>query len=262
MPNIKICLDAGHFGKNNWNPNVTPTYWESLMAWELHEYLASELARYEGITTIKTRTDEATDLDLTARGKKAAGCDLFLSVHSNACDTESVDRAVVIFPISGKCKDLAQKLADCITSTMTLKDKPQIYQKVNSAGNADYYGVIRGAAAVGVPGLILEHSFHTHNKSAVWLQSSANLKKLAAAEAAVIAAYYGCKLRQTAAPAPAPKHPFVDVPASAWYAPDVQWAWENGITDGTDKTHFSPDETVTRAQMVTLLRRLAGMIQK
>lgn len=196
----KICLDAGHFAKCNWNRNVTPVYWESLMAWDLHLMLKEELEKYENITVITTRKDEEKDLDLTARGRCAIGCDLFLSLHSNACDSESVDRAVVIYPVSGKERNLADALSVCISEAMQLKDKPQIYFRWNSKNNADYYGVIRGAASVGVPGLILEHSFHTHNKSAVWLQNKDNLRKLAVAEAAVIAERFGCKLRDAAEP--------------------------------------------------------------
>ena len=49
---------------------------------------------------------------------------------------------------------------------------------------------------------------------------------------------------------------FADVSADAWYATAVAWAVENGITRGTgDGTTFSPDETCTRGQMVTVLYR-------
>ena len=51
-------------------------------------------------------------------------------------------------------------------------------------------------------------------------------------------------------------HPFADVPEGAWYSDAVQWAWENGITTGTDATHFDPDRAITRAEMVTLLWRM------
>ena len=51
---------------------------------------------------------------------------------------------------------------------------------------------------------------------------------------------------------------FVDVPAGTWYTDAVAWAVENGITNGTDETHFSPDLPCTRAQMVTFLWRAAG----
>lgn len=193
---FKICIDAGHYGHYNANKHVTPTYWESLMAWELHLYQVEEFKRYKDVTVVTTRKTEEADLDLMARGRTAKGCNLFISDHSNWCETPSVDRAVVIYPVNGRCKDLAQNLAETITKTMGLNGKPQIFYKWNSSKNADYYGVIRGAAAVGVPGLILEHSFHSNNTSTKWLQSSANLRKLAKAEVETIARYYGLKLKE------------------------------------------------------------------
>lgn len=38
----------------------------------------------------------------------------------------------------------------------------------------------------------------------------------------------------------------------------VLWAVENGITQGTSATVFSPDAVVTRCQTVTFLHRYAG----
>ena len=51
---------------------------------------------------------------------------------------------------------------------------------------------------------------------------------------------------------------FADVPADAWYAPAVAWAAENGIVSGTSETTFSPNEPVTREQLVTILMRYSG----
>ena len=51
---------------------------------------------------------------------------------------------------------------------------------------------------------------------------------------------------------------FVDVPEGSYYEEAVDWAESNGITNGTDATHFSPDELCTRAQAVTFLWRKAG----
>lgn len=48
---------------------------------------------------------------------------------------------------------------------------------------------------------------------------------------------------------------FVDVPQSAYYYNAVKWAERNNITEGTDSTHFSPNATCTRAQIVTFLMR-------
>ncbi|MBQ6677164.1 MAG: S-layer homology domain-containing protein, partial [Clostridia bacterium] len=55
-----------------------------------------------------------------------------------------------------------------------------------------------------------------------------------------------------------PPASFTDVPADAYFKEPVDWAVANGITTGTDKTHFSPDDPCTRAQAVTFLWRAAG----
>ena len=51
---------------------------------------------------------------------------------------------------------------------------------------------------------------------------------------------------------------FVDVATGSYYEDAVDWAVENGITQGTDDTHFAPDGICTRAQAVAFLWRAAG----
>ena len=51
------------------------------------------------------------------------------------------------------------------------------------------------------------------------------------------------------------QNPFKDVPADAYYTKAVLWAVEKGITKGTSKTKFSPDQTCNRGQVVTFLYR-------
>ena len=61
-----------------------------------------------------------------------------------------------------------------------------------------------------------------------------------------------------AAGSPAPKSsdmPFEDVAAGSYYHDAVLWAVEQGITVGTSATTFSPDDTCTRAHIVTFLWR-------
>ena len=55
-----------------------------------------------------------------------------------------------------------------------------------------------------------------------------------------------------------PVMPFKDVSEGAWYYDAVKWAADENISGGTDNTHFSPDRTCTRAQLVTMLWRMAG----
>lgn len=187
---MKICVDAGHYGKYNRSP-ANKAYYESDMNWKLHNLLKKYLEEY-GVEVITTREDKNVDMEVFARGQASAGCDLLLSVHSNAVGSgvnEAIDYPVVYVPLNGTGDELGKKLAECIEKTMGTQQKGKCESKKGNRG--DYYGVIRGATAVGVPGLILEHSFHTNNRIANWLLVDKNLDKLAKAEAEVIANHYG-----------------------------------------------------------------------
>lgn len=186
-----ICIDAGHYGRYNRSPGVK-SYYESLQMWKLHELLEKELEAY-GVEVITTREDQTKDLALEKRGKMAKGCDLFISLHSNAVGStmnESVDYPLACCSVSGEADGIGLWLAQSVARTMGTKQSAQRTHRKLSSGK-DYYGVLRGAAAVGVPGVLLEHSFHTNTKAANWLLSDSNLARLAKAEAAVIAEYYG-----------------------------------------------------------------------
>lgn len=61
--------------------------------------------------------------------------------------------------------------------------------------------------------------------------------------------------RAAGSPEPKTVSSFTDVPASAYYAKAVEWAVENGITDGMTETTFAPNATCTRGQSVTFLHR-------
>lgn len=51
---------------------------------------------------------------------------------------------------------------------------------------------------------------------------------------------------------------FADVADGAYYAAAVKWAVGKSITQGTSSTTFSPDDTCTRAQILTFLWRAVG----
>lgn len=60
--------------------------------------------------------------------------------------------------------------------------------------------------------------------------------------------------RMAGKPAPTQEAAFTDL-TEDWYADAVAWAAENGITTGTSANKFSPNQTCTRAQIVTFLYR-------
>lgn len=63
--------------------------------------------------------------------------------------------------------------------------------------------------------------------------------------------------RTVGEPVPSYGSGFFDVSSGAYYATAVDWMAEHALTTGTTPTTFSPDDDVTRAQMVTFEFRLA-----
>jgi N-acetylmuramoyl-L-alanine amidase len=206
MKNVKpghiqpiVCLDAGHYGKYNQSPAIS-TYYESDMVWKLHLKLKAYLEEY-GIQVIQTRSNQATDKALYDRGAYSKDSDLFISLHSNAVGSDvnnSVDYPVVYVQLDGKGNDLGNKIAKAIEKTMETKQSGRINTRKGNRG--EYYGVLRGAAAVGTIGLIIEHSFHTNTKSTTWLLSDSNLDKMAKVEADIIAEYFDVNMPQQSTP--------------------------------------------------------------
>lgn len=51
---------------------------------------------------------------------------------------------------------------------------------------------------------------------------------------------------------------FSDVAADAWYGEAVMYCRDNGLMNGTSQTTFTPDATMTRAQLCAVFYRMAG----
>lgn len=196
---MKICLDAGHYG--NYNQGVVKSYYEAKAMWNLTNYQKEYFLEYENVSVVLTRGSQSSDLALYDRGMKAKGCDLFISNHSNACGTESVDYPVVIRAYDNKnnADALGKVIADTIKNTMATRDSGRTWTKIHNG--KEYYGVLRGARASGCPRYyIVEHSFHSNNRACSWMNSNDNLRKMARAEVEAIARYYGLKKKGTVAP--------------------------------------------------------------
>lgn len=200
---VKVMLDAGHDGVRNQSP-VYPPYNEATFAWKLQTYLRDSLLK-RGFEVGTTRSSQNEVKDVVPRGLCAKGYDLFISLHSDACGTPAVDRVSAITLVSHPgCKvdkrsqEISELLCRKVTSLMGVNDNYKVYSKPDTAdrnkngvlGDDEYYGVLHGCHSVDVAGLILEHSFHTNAKSALWLSNDANVRALAEAEAEVLADYY------------------------------------------------------------------------
>lgn len=204
MGKKRICLDPGHYG-TKYNKGAVSGYYESAIVWKL-TYMEKEILESMGIEVVVTRNNITKDLDLISRGKKAAGCDLFVSNHTNSCDDPSVRRVSAIYlmennktTIDEKSKEFAGKLAKVVKDTMGVSSYRTYSRKASSDRDKDgkqndnYYGVLHGGFLAGVPSVIIEHSFHSNAETCKWLMDEANLRKLAEACAKCMAEYVGVK---------------------------------------------------------------------
>lgn len=206
MKNVKdghtrpvIWLDPGHDNERS-NPSpVVPEYFEGQRMWDLAQMLVPRLEAY-GMEVRVTKLRVNQGIDLVPRGEMSEGGDLFISLHSNAAATPDPDWVLVLHQVNNggsvheTSRDIAEKLAAKLAEVMGVSH--QVYAAASAADRDrngypdDYYGVLRGAQAVGTPGIIVEHGFHTNEKCARWLMDNKNLERIAEAEAAVLAQWF------------------------------------------------------------------------
>ncbi len=271
---MKICIDAGHYGKYNQSP-ADSRYYESDFTWKLHLLQKEYLEEY-GIEVITTRSDQSKDMGLFNRGAASKGCTLFISDHTNAVGAEindSVDYPAAYCAIDGRADGIGMALAQCVEQVMKTRQPARIEHRRGK--NGDYYGVLRGATSEGTPGLILEHSFHTNSQIVRWLLDEENIRRLARAEARAIALHYN-----VTEPLPEKKSGWVqeyggwrfylgntgEPVYNDWYQDGEDWYWFDGagmmVQDtwkaGKDKRwyYLGPNGAMVRDQWVVWKKEL------
>lgn len=192
---MKITIDPGHYG-SNYNPGVAAGYVESNFTWTYSWLLKERLERY-GVEVLITRATKEEDMALQARGKMAKGSDLFISVHSNATDNKpDMDAMFCHWSVRSGGEGIAKKIGNALSVLFRSEwghvADPVFYaQESAKYPGFDYFGVLKGAASVEVPGIIVEHSFHTNANYCEWAMTEGNLEKMADTEVQAIVDYYG-----------------------------------------------------------------------
>jgi S-layer homology domain. len=68
--------------------------------------------------------------------------------------------------------------------------------------------------------------------------------------------------KPAAKPTPKPAAKFSDVPKGEWFYKAIEYCTVNGLVKGTSKTSFSPKQTLTRSQFITIIGRMDGVKTK
>jgi N-acetylmuramoyl-L-alanine amidase len=193
---IKITIDPGHGQYGNPYPPQKGFY-EGTQMWKLANFLKPELEKY-GFEVTTTRPKLTNNPSLSSRGKMAAGHDLIVCLHSNAParrdDTKPTGSVVYRTIETPEIKPLADNIGKKVSDLMGHHFRGTMVKESGSRPGKNYNGVLRSAMAAGVKaGMLIEHGFHTNLKDSAFLIKDENLKKLAVAEAGIIAEYYNQK---------------------------------------------------------------------
>ncbi len=153
--------------------------------------------------------DDAYHDSLTYRGKYAESCDYFISLHTNATGSNSWNTpnvwgiyCFINHTAAAKRFDTAlayelglaaSKTIDpngiSVESRAPFRDYMVVsWDKPNGETN---FSVNKGADSVGVPGVLIEQSFHTNPSVRDWFMNDSNLAKLGRAEAVAMLRHYG-----------------------------------------------------------------------
>lgn len=241
--NLLVCIDPGHYKGVNQLENG---YVEGDVTLQLALMLRDDLKRKYGINSCLTRetssitlngyTDEALDsAHLELRGLYAGemGSDIFLSLHTNANETNAngfetcsqpiaINKPILIVNTATCAAQTAIKVANAIGTSLSAVNYEmglstvmefrtvafgQVDQWTDSYNDSldmpgtvfckfmddgrDYYGVLRGAACAGVPGIIIEHGMHTVPEVRIASTGGDLIERWAAADAYGVAQGFG-----------------------------------------------------------------------
>ncbi len=272
---LVICLDPGHGARDS---GAVATYdgveyQEADLVLRIALYLRAELETYENVKVIMTRTDRQGELPTINPAKIKPridfavenGADVLVSLHLNALDNRDI-QGVMMLTSNGyynkECADVGIGLGTNLLLSLSklglynrghLKKNSAEYRYPNGTV-ADYYAIVREGILQNIPSLIIEHCYLTNAEDfRNHLSSDEKLRELAAADAEGIAAYYGLQ-KQGSNP-----RQLIDY-SDHWAANAIDIAVNKGWVNGYPDNTFKPNNTLTRADFVTLLARLSGEV--
>lgn len=192
---IKIMLDPGHgVGRDFNRGSVIGNEGDNNYKYSL--VLKRELEKY-GFYVGTTRNSITDNPSLSARGNKAQGYDLFISLHSNAGNS-SVRGIEIYGDINANSPQLMKNLCANISKAIGTKNRgvrwrtrnpERFYVQPISPGGSNYYGVLYSNKAK--LGMLIEHVFHTNREDCkLYVEKR---KEIAQATADTIAQFYGLK---------------------------------------------------------------------
>ena len=171
---IKVCIDAGHGVEVAGKRSPDGSYLEHEFNLDVAKHIKAHMERC-GVQVVMTRTDEH-DISLAERCKicNDAGCDYFVSIHTNAAGdgwSEAQGWSAHIIAKGGKAEQLANKIRLRAIVSLGCRDR---------GVNVNNYQVLRDTKC---PAVLIEHGFHTSKVEVEKLKSAEYRAKCAESDA-------------------------------------------------------------------------------
>jgi N-acetylmuramoyl-L-alanine amidase len=185
---MKICIDPGHGGTENYNASPDKTYYEHEFTLGTAQRLQKLLAPHMDITMTRT-ADQTVSLSNRASIANMAKVNAFISIHSNATSGSGWQSprglCVYIYAAGGEREKLARALIAAFKAAGIILHGNQIY----------YNPALTVLAQTTMPAVLIEYGFHTNQDDVALLKTSAYRDKLAAATAKGICDYFGISFK-------------------------------------------------------------------
>lgn len=185
-----ICLDPGHGGSDG--GCVYGNYKEKDINLEISKKTKEILKKDYGFkNVVLTRsTDKAVDLDVRVKTAKDAKAKAIIAQHINSGSGKGVE---CYYSIDGTGKSLATKMCAKTSDATGMKNRGAKTRESNTNAGQDYYAIIRYARSKSdggaITGVIMENGFIQGDLG--YMDSDADLEKIAKANASAIASVYG-----------------------------------------------------------------------
>jgi len=210
---IIVAIDPGHGGIDGGSDKGT--YPEKYYNMKLSEYLRDALEADGRFTVVLTRE---TDIYLKylprVKVAKDAHADVIISMHCNTIEYSYIDGSSAYISLIERFRadKLAGMLLDAISEASTIR-RGQVYTRQDTGDKygvyywdyekqwdmpgarwlgkvSDYYSINTWGSKFGIPSIIIEHGYLTNAADLAVLNSDANLRAIAQAEADAIIEYY------------------------------------------------------------------------
>lgn len=192
---ITIMIDPGHGGKKATDADQGAIYngmKEKDIDLKTAMALYGELSQYGNVNVYMTRVDDS-EVDLKKRASMAASvkADVMVCVHYNASADHLFYGGEAFVPSKGSLYATGYGLADTILNVWVNNGIVSKGVKTRIGKSGDYYGVIRHGASMGVPVIILEHSYMDNYRDIKNVDDDSDYLRFAKMDAEGIAKYYG-----------------------------------------------------------------------